>query len=177
MACSEFLYLQRQRGRDHTIAASIHMRLSGSSEQTSDPAVFVHVDLLGSGNLGQTRHDHDLARQGNDEARTGADLQAAHGDGKILGRAQQSGIIRQGVLSLCHAHRQITEAELCEPLCLLLGSGGQHGLRAAVDALHDGVELVDKRRVGADFGRAMHCVLARVGAETGAYNGFVKFKM
>ena len=78
----------------------------------------------------------------------GADLQAAHGDGKIFGRAQQSGIIRQGVLRLCHAHRQIAEAELCEPLCLLLGSGGQHGLRAAVDALHDGVELVDKRGVG-----------------------------
>lgn len=61
MACSEFLYLQRQRGRNHTIAASFHMRLSGSSEQTGDPAVFVHVDLLGSGDLGQTRHGHDLA--------------------------------------------------------------------------------------------------------------------
>lgn len=49
--------------------ASFHMRLSGSSEQTGDPAVFVHVDLLGSGDLGQPRHGHDLARQGNDEAR------------------------------------------------------------------------------------------------------------
>ena len=123
MACSEFLYLQRHRGRNHTIAVSFHMRLSDSSEQTGDPAVFVHVDLLGSGDLGQTRHSHDLARQGNDEARTGADLQAAHGDGKILGRAQQSGIIRQGVLRLCHAHRQIAEAELREPLCLLLAVG------------------------------------------------------
>ena len=56
------------------IAASFHIRLSGSSEQTGDPAVFVHVDLLGSGDLGQTRHGHDLARQGNDEARTGACL-------------------------------------------------------------------------------------------------------
>ena len=34
------------------IAASFHMRLSSSSEQTGDPAVFVHVDLLGSGDLG-----------------------------------------------------------------------------------------------------------------------------
>ena len=42
MACSEFLYLQRHRGRDHLIAASFHMRLSGSSEQTGDPAVFVN---------------------------------------------------------------------------------------------------------------------------------------
>ena len=94
---------QRQRGRDHTIAASFHMRLSGSSEQTGDPAVFVHVDLLGGGDLRQPRHGHDLARQGNDEARTGADRQAAHGDGKILGRAQQSRVVRQRVLSLCHA--------------------------------------------------------------------------
>lgn len=34
-----------------------------------------------------------------------------------------------------------------------------------------------ERSARADFGRAMHCVLAGVGAETGAYNGFVKFKM
>ena len=134
MACSEFLYLQRHRGRDPLIAASFRMRLSGGSEQTGDPAVFVHVDLLGGGHLGQTRHGHDLARQGNDEARTGADFQAAHGDGKIFGRAQQSRVVRQGVLRLCHAHRQITKAQIKELLGLLLGGGGQDGLRAAVCA-------------------------------------------
>ena len=34
-----------------------------------------------------------------------------------------------------------------------------------------------ERPARADFGRAMHCVLAGVGAETGAHNGFVKFKI
>ena len=53
----------------------------------------------------------------------GADLQVPHGDGEALGRTQQSGIVGQGILGLCHAHRQIAEAQIKELLGLLLGGG------------------------------------------------------
>ena len=91
-------------------------------EQAGDLAVLVHVDLFGSGDLGETGHGHDVTREGHDEPGAGADLQIPHSDGEALRRTQQSGIVGQGILGLCHAHRQIAEAQIKELLGLLLGA-------------------------------------------------------
>ena len=40
-----------------------------SLEQPRDPARFVHVDILRGGDFGQTGHGHDVAGEGDDEAR------------------------------------------------------------------------------------------------------------
>ena len=105
-------------------ACTPHLRRHDhASEQSGDFSILVHVDLFGSGDLGKTRHGHDVTREGYDEPGAGADLQVPHGDGEALGRTQQSGIVGQGILGLCHAHRQIAEAQIKELLGLLLGGG------------------------------------------------------
>ena len=77
--------------------------MSGSLEQSGDLPILVHVDLLGGGHFGQAGHGHDIAGEGDDEASSGAHLQVADGNLKALGRAQQGGVVGEGVLGLGHA--------------------------------------------------------------------------
>ncbi len=72
-------------------------------EEAFDPAVLVHVDLLGGGDLGQAGHGEDVPGQGHEEARPGGHLQVPHGDGEVLRRAQQLGVVGEAVLGLGHA--------------------------------------------------------------------------
>ena len=111
------------------------------SEQADDATVFVNVDLLSGGNLGQTGHGHDVAGQRNDKACAGRDLQVANGDGKVLGRAQQGLIVGEGILRLGHADRQGGKTKVRELLRLLLGAGGQHNVLAVIDLGDNGLKL------------------------------------
>ena len=60
-------------------------------EQAGNLAVLVHVDALGSGDLRQAGHGHDLTGEGNEEACARGDLDIAHGDGEALRRASFAG--------------------------------------------------------------------------------------
>ena len=52
------------------------------------------------GILGQSGHRHDIARQGDDEARTGIDAQFSNFDGKSSRCSEELGIVGERVLRL-----------------------------------------------------------------------------
>lgn len=88
-----------------------------SLEQSGNVAVVVAVDLQSRRCLRQTRHGHDVAGENNHKASAVGQCHVTDRDGEVFRLAQLRSIIRQGVLCLCHAYRQIAAAQsidLCQ---------------------------------------------------------------
>ena len=111
-------------------------------KQAGDSAVLVYVHLFGRRHFGQAGQGHDVAGEGDQEPGAGGHLNIAYRDGEAPGRAQQGGVIREGVLSLGHADGQGAKAQLSELRRLLLGGGGEHHAVAVIDLRYDSGQLV-----------------------------------
>ena len=71
----------------------------------------VHVDAFGGGALGESGHPDDVAGERDEEPGTGGDLDVADGQGEAPRTAAELGVIRERVLGLGHADRQLAVAE------------------------------------------------------------------
>ena len=60
--------------------------------QSDDSSLFIDVDPLGRGPIGKARHADDVARQGDEEAGAGGDLDVADGQGEPRGRPRSLGL-------------------------------------------------------------------------------------
>jgi len=140
------------------------------SEQAGDYSVFVNIDTLGSGTLGQARHGEYVAGSCHDEARAGGDFRVSHRHIKGLRCAQLCGVGGKAVLGLGNAARHSAVAQLCKLLNLLLCGGqdvhapaaigpdsGEHSVDTQLTALCDDVlnlivgirgEAVDRHHAG-----------------------------
>ena len=68
--------------------------------------MYIHVNVHGSGVLGQTGHRHDAAADNDHKARTGAQTHLAHIQRVTLGRTRQLGVVAEGILRFGNADRQ-----------------------------------------------------------------------
>ena len=112
-------------------------RVGNELEQAGDLAVLVDVDALGSGHLGQTRHGHHIASQGNNKACTSGDLQSTHCHFKVLRSTQQLLVIREGILSLCHTDGTVAKSHSLQLFRLLLRVACKDNSLSPVDLLYN----------------------------------------
>ena len=115
---------------------------------------------------------------------TGGNLELAHGDAEVLGRAQSLGVIAEAVLGLGDAHRQVTKAVLAQLGELALGSRRKVDAIGAVDlggnglqgVGHIGTVLVGKLELARLLNQAhdlisqVECALAALGPNLGQLN-------
>ena len=85
-------------------------------EQSRDFSFRCHVDAVGGGVLAEAGHGHDGSGDGYDKACAGVYIDVAHVDVKAGGTAELGLVIRQRILCLCDADRQIAKAEVCQLL-------------------------------------------------------------
>src|SRR5438128_6983674 len=116
-----------------------------SLKQAFDLALLVEEDLFRGRRLGQARHGYDLTADDDDEAGAGREPHLAHRHGVAGRRAAQVGVGREGVLGLGHADRQVAVAGLFPGMQLVADRLVGDRLVAAIDALDDGVDLLEQR--------------------------------
>src|SRR5439155_232716 len=92
-------------------------------------------------------HGHDLTADDDDEAGAGREPHLAHRHGVAGRRAAQVGVGREGVLGLGHADRQVAVAGLFPGMQLVADRLVGDRLVAAIDALDDGVDLLEQRHL------------------------------
>ena len=87
------------------------------SSKAGDLAIFSDIDPLGGGNIGETRHGHDVPAIDHHEPCPGADRRIGHDQGETLGPTQKLRIVGEGVLGFGYADRQPSEASLLQLFC------------------------------------------------------------
>ena len=121
--------------------------VAGRSEQAADVAVFINIDVVGSGRFRQPRHFHDGAGDGDDKSRTGGNLHFADVQREALRAAERFRVVRERVLGFRHADGQVAVAQFFQILQGLARFVAERNVRRAVEFLRDGADFFHERQV------------------------------
>lgn len=110
-------------------------------------AVGFHSDLGGGGDFGQAGHRHNVAGVYHHESRARAYLRLANVDLVVSRAAEDFGVVRERVLRLGYADRQIPETQRLDLLNLTKSGRGEIRAVRAVELPRHGLHLLLDRKL------------------------------